>query len=257
MQKRKKLEEISEEKVQRRLKLGNSRGRNDFFGHMFNKQLENEEVSTESIHQDMTANSGILVVGGAETTKAFLIATCQRLMQNPECLKKLTDEVRSKYSSPEEITGQSTASLEYLNAVIEEGLRLFPPLPLGLTRQVPACGTQISGHQIPGGTIVSTIPWVTAHSPKYWHKPTSFIPERWLGEGFGDCKEASQPFSLGPRGCIGINLAYLEMRITLAKMAYHLDWELVTKDIDPVMDSKLYTTWFMSSIRAIFHPKKT
>ncbi|KAI1865877.1 uncharacterized protein JN550_008135 [Neoarthrinium moseri] len=258
-QTRKHHEQITEQKVRRRLEIGDTRQRADFFGHLFNTEQQEQlggVASADSIYNDMVANAQILMVGSAETIKGFFLAVSYLLMQHPECLAKLTSEVRSKFATASEITGQSTTPLPYLNAVIEEGLRIFPPVPTGPERIVPSGGANVSGYHVPGGTTVATHQYVTAHDPKYWHEPGSFLPERWLGEGFGDRKEASQTFSLGPRGCIGMNLAYLEMRITLAKMVFAYDWQLLSKDVDLFRDSQMYITWFTPEVRAVFHPRE-
>ncbi|KAH8670855.1 cytochrome P450 [Xylariales sp. PMI_506] len=256
MENLKKHEKMTEQMVRKRLEIGSSNNRRDFFGHLFDEQLSDEKASSESIYREMLANANILMIAGAETTKGFFIGTTHLLMANPECLAKLTHEVRSAFSSADEITGLATAHLEYLNAVIEEGLRLFPPAALGMPREVPKDGAQISGYYVPGGTSVLTEMFVVARSPQYWRQAKEFLPERWIGEGFGDRREASQPFSLGPRNCIGMNLAYLEMRIVLAKMAFVYDWEPIDRDVDLWKDSRAYTMWKTPTIRARFHPPK-
>jgi len=66
-------------------------------------------------------------------------------------------------------------------------------------------GETVDGYFIPKGVVVSTSSWAAVHDPKNFHEPWAFKPERWLD---GECKEkdvreASQPFSLGPRACLG------------------------------------------------------
>lgn len=56
---------------------------------------------------------------------------------------------------------------------------------------------------MPGQVEVYTSAWTVTHDPQYFHEPMSFKPERWLDPDCKDVKEASQPFSLGPRGCLG------------------------------------------------------
>lgn len=138
-------------------------------------------------------------------------------------MQRLKQEIRDAFQSTEAITTDSTASLQYLVAVIEEGLRIFGPAPFGLPRVCP--GAEIDGEFIPPGTIVHTSPWTTQHASKHWHEPSEFHPERWLPADHqwhdavfdDDVKEASKPFSTGPRACLGVNLAYMEMRMVLAK----------------------------------------
>lgn len=110
-------------------------------------------------------------------------------------------------------------ALPYMNACLEEGMRIFPSIPTGLVRTVPKGGDSIAGEWIPGGTTVSVHAWSAIHTDRNWVNPESFIPERWLDETYStDRKDASQPFSLGPRGCIGRHLSYLELRLILGSL---------------------------------------
>lgn len=122
------------------------------------------------------------------------------------------------------------ADLTYLPAVINETLRFYTPVTTGLLRQVPpeSKGISIDGAFVPGGTTVSVHLWTSAHSALNWTRPYEFLPERWLHpEDFpGDKRDASQPFSLGPRGCIGKNLSHIEMRLVVCHLLWEFDIEL-------------------------------
>ncbi|KAF5610197.1 isotrichodermin C-15 hydroxylase (cytochrome P-450 monooxygenase CYP65A1) [Fusarium subglutinans] len=221
--------------------------RGDFFSHLLSKG------GNDVPEQELCEQSSTLIVAGSETTATCLTGIVYCLLSNRSCLVKLTDEVRSRFQSETEITGDATAELKYLPAVIEEGLRIFPPAPFGLPRISP--GAAIDGHYIPSGVVVSVDHWTTKHDGRYWKEPHSFIPERWIDENASDVKQASQPFSLGPRSCLGINLAYLEMRIILAKMVYHFDWELVDSDVDLFRDAKLFLLWKKPALMVRFYPR--
>lgn len=85
-------------------------------------------------------------------------------------------------------------------------MRIYAPVPTGLSRVVPKGGDTIDGQFVPGGTWVSTNSLAASLSPKNFYEPYAFKPERWSrldSEDRGDVLDASQPFSLGPRGCIG------------------------------------------------------
>lgn len=88
-----------------------------------------------------------------------------------------------------------------LHGVVEEGLRLFPPVPFGLPRD--RAGAVIDWVYIPKGVIVSTENYALSRDPRYWTEPDSFRPERWIGERLGDDKRALQLFSTGPRAFLG------------------------------------------------------
>jgi cytochrome P450 len=88
-----------------------------------------------------------------------------------------------------------------LQAVINESLRIFPPGSHGFPRVSPGC--EIDGFWVPKGTEVYTSAFTVTHDAKYFHEPENFIPERWIDPQCTDVKEASQPFSLGYRACVG------------------------------------------------------
>ncbi|KAI5921541.1 cytochrome P450 [Camillea tinctor] len=238
---------LTDEKLQKRIKQGGNRDREDFFAHILRKgNFTLGQLRTQSI---------VLTVAGSETTSTLLSGTTYFLLKTPEVLEKLQREVRSAFSSPDEITGDATNHLPYLRAVVEEGLRLFPPAASGLQRVSP--GATIDGHWIPEGTLVATDMFATTHDSRNFQQPWEFKPERWLDPGFGDNKEASRPFSIGPRACIGVNLAYMEIRVTLAKMVYAFDMELVNKDLDWWRDVRFYILWTKPKMMVRFHPRKT
>jgi len=112
---------------------------------------------------------------------------------------------------------------------------LFPPVPSNLPRRtrVGAGLTRISGYEVPEGISVGVHASSAYWSPQNFHKADTYIPERWLPSSkdttspfYNDDKAVLQPFSLGPRNCIGRNLAYAEMRMIFARMLWNFDMEL-------------------------------
>ena len=92
----------------------------------------------------------VLLTAGSETIVTFLSGTTYHLLNRKLALKKLTDEVRAAFTSQEEITMLSTAQLRYLSAVIQEGLRIYPPVAGALLRCTLPEGDTIDGHFVPG-----------------------------------------------------------------------------------------------------------
>jgi len=144
------------------------------------------------------------------------------LMRSPDAYKKLTDEIRTTFPKVTDMTFLALQVLPYMNACIEEGMRIFPSIPTGLTRTVPKGGDSVAGEWLPGGTTVSVYSWAATHVETNFVDPESFVPERWLenkpAKFNGDRQDASQPFSLGPRGCIGRHLSYMELRLILGSL---------------------------------------
>ena len=207
----------------RRIQEGLRREHRDFLYYIL-RQNEKGGVSQDEI----ILNSALFIVAGSETTASLLSGLLMWILRTPHAYRKLTDEVRSNFATAADMHFLRLQDLPYMNACIDEALRIFPPIPTGLTRTVPKDGDTVAGEFLPGGVTVSCHSWSCTHSPLNFTQPEDFIPERWLdqsGAYAGDNKEASQPFSLGPRGCIGRHLSYLEMRLILGSLLWHYDIE--------------------------------
>ncbi|KAI0448865.1 cytochrome P450 monooxygenase-like protein [Xylaria acuta] len=239
--------ELTRQKAQRRIERGADAGRGmaDFFGHM---------IKTNTIAEaELREQARSIIVAGSETTATTLTAITFQLLKSPEGLAKLQHEIRTTFTSMDQITGGSTSGLEYLNGVIEEGLRMFPPVMTTLPRHSP--GAVIDGHYVPSGVVVGNSNYEMSRDPRYWHESDKFLPERWIGDGYQDNRKASQPFSAGPRGCLGINLAYLEMRIALARVIYAYDLELESNALKSWNEEcPVYFFWKRPEILVKFHP---
>ena len=172
------------------------------------------------------------------------------LLRNPETRDRLTKELRNTFVRDEDITIETLQQLPYLNACIEEGMRLYPPVPTGLPRQTPKGGARICGEYVPEDTTVSVSQWATYHSKSNFHDADNFVPERWLGEDVRfehDNHAAFQPFSTGPRNCIGRNLAYHECRLLLTEVFWNFDLELM-QESSKWTDQKVFSFWDKPSL---------
>ena len=153
----------------------------------------------------------MLVRAGSETTATSLSALTYYLCRTPRAYQKLAQEIRETFNNYEQIDGPAVSSLPYLSAVIEEGLRLFPPFAMGLPRVSP--GETVDNNLIPPGAVVYVSTWAASHSEMNFHQPYDFIPERWIDPQCKDVKGASQPFSLGARGCLGRKKSFVRCRL--------------------------------------------
>ncbi|KAE8381191.1 cytochrome P450 [Aspergillus bertholletiae] len=170
-----------------------------------------------------------LTIAGSETTAALLSGCLYYICKHTYIMNQLCKEIRTAFSRDEEITSSKCFGLKYLNAVLEESLRMYPPVAGNLPRLVPKGGSIINGHFIPGDVTVSTHQYASYHSPTNFALPEQFIPERWLGTDNRfdpDKRGVLQPFILGPRNCLGKKLAYMEMRLILSKLVFNFDIDL-------------------------------
>ena len=152
------------------------------------------------------------------------------LSRNPEAYAKVCGEVREMFSSADEIrTGQMLTSCVYLRACIDESLRMSPPVGGALWREVCKGGVNINGKIIPQGYDVGVGIYAIQHNPAYYPGPYRYVPERWIvsentsQESVDLARSALSAFSTGPVGCVGKNLAYLELMVTIARVLWALD----------------------------------
>ena len=189
-------------------------------------------------------------MAGTETTAGVLAALLVFLHTNPTTLATLQREVRSAFPASATID-DTTAPLPYLTACITEALRLQPPSAFGLPRTSP--GALIAGRFVPLGATVHAQPWVLHHDARRWRAPYAFVPERWLpghAAGQGDDRDAFRPFLDGPRQCLGRNLAWLEMRVVLAKLVWHFDMRVEVEDGEKwLRECRLFTVWHKPPVR--------
>jgi cytochrome P450 len=188
--------------------------RKDFLTRILEQR--DEQISDVQI----AAHAADFVTAGSETTATALSCITYYLLQNKAVTEKLQKEIRTSFSSYQAINSANTASLRYLNAVCLEGMRIYPPLPFALPRIVSEKGCTVDGHFVPPKVsishratrftnvfnfkvTVSTNPVAACLDPSNFLAPLTFDPERWLEHNGLDNLEASQPFSTGPRGCLG------------------------------------------------------
>ena len=171
--------------------------------------------------------------------KTALSATFFYLSRNQTSYQKLAAEIRSNFTNGSDITGAGVASLPYLRACIDEALRLSPPTPGILWRDfLPADKDKnlpfiVDNHVIPAGTIVGVNTYSIHHNEAYFPDAFAFRPDRWLNSSsstFSDeerkvMRDAFGAFSMGPRGCAGKAMAYLEASLVLAKTLWYFDFE--------------------------------
>jgi cytochrome P450 len=152
-------------------------------------------------------NSWAILLGGSETTSTALSGLFFYLFRYPEISQKLKRYIRESFISTQDITYTKLQNMDYLNACIKEAVRLYPPIASGLPRFVPEGGAAVSGEFLPGGTTVYVSQYPAYHSSHNFTEPNFFIPERWLADAdpkfSKDDEKVFQPFSYGPRNCVG------------------------------------------------------
>jgi len=202
---------------------------------------------------ELVAEALTQLIAGSDTTSNSSCAISYYLAMNPRAQQKLQAELDEglgpvvieqpslKSSDALDATHYESAvapsdvvkNLPYLEACINEGLRLHSTSAVGLPRVVPPGGLVIGGRLYPEGSILS-VPTFTIHrDPEVWGPDVDvYRPERWFEE---DRKEKMMqtfnPFSYGPRACIGKNLANMELQIIIGSIFRHFDFVKLNPEI--------------------------
>jgi len=182
----------------------------------------------------------IFFVAGHDTTSNALACALYHIARDPILQDQLHAEITSHLGPSTNETSiptlEETKSMDLLNSVIKESLRLYPSVNLLPQRSVSR-DTPIGPYTIPPGTEVSLNIYSIHHNPKYWDDPDEFHPERFKGAAadidaqggiVGGKKDplAWVPFSYGTRSCIGMNFSLIEQRVVLSMLVHKFQFSL-------------------------------
>ncbi|XP_070556771.1 cytochrome P450 3A8-like [Ptychodera flava] len=199
----------------------------------FHKGFTNDEVLAQSL---------LFFLAGYETTSTMMSFLAYSMATNPDVQDKLCAEIDDVMANYDEVTYEAVSKMSYLDMVVCETLRMFPPA-IRFDRECNEDVT-IAGVHIPKGMFVAVPIYVIHHDPKVYPEPEKFDPERFSKEE----KEkrhpyAWLPFGAGPRNCIGMRFALLEAKIGLVRIFQNFTFEPCAEtEIPP----KLGKTGFLS-----------
>jgi cytochrome P450 len=207
--------------------------RQDLFSHLL--AARDPETGNGFTLDELWGESTLLTVAGSDAISTGMAGCFFYLARHKNIYEKACNEVRSAFASPEEIkSGPALNSCVFLRACIEESLRMSPPVGGALWREVEDGGLQIGKELIPEGCDVGVGIYAIQHDERYFPAPYTYSPERWMvssqnpPESVARAKSAFSAFSIGPVGCLGKNLAYMELSVTIARVLWELDFRLAT-----------------------------
>ena len=204
--------------------------RNDLLSLLMGAMNEDGSQMTERQVRD---ESMTLFVAGHETTALSLSWTWYLLGENPEAEARLHQELHAVLAGrPAEVS--DLENLPYLNAVVHESLRLYPPAFVMARMNVEP--VRFGGYEFPPGTTLLASQWVMHRDARIFDQPERFLPERWL-DGLESRLPpgAYFPFGDGPRRCIGQGFAQLETALVIAAIAQKFRFRL-KKDFPVVLE---------------------
>ncbi|KAJ3540924.1 hypothetical protein NM208_g4841 [Fusarium decemcellulare] len=177
------------------------------------------EKPTKQDYHKLYGDAHLIVVAGSDTTSATTSCLLYELARHPQIYSQLQAEIDAYKKSHEQSDQSSLAQLKYLQACIDESLRLHPVLPSGVQRMTPPEGMQIDDVFIPGDTIITNPSHTMHRDERCFACPDEFIPERWTSRP-DLVKDASvyAPFMVGRGACAGKQLGLMEMRYVLTEI---------------------------------------
>ena len=195
---------------------------------IFYEMAHNDKVPPEEKSLNRLTDEAVLfIVAGNETTGNALSVITFHVLNTPSILKNLKDELSTAIPNVNTIPlWRDLENLPYLSAVIKEGLRMSYGVVSRMPRVSPTAPLKYKDWIIPPNTPVSMNNMDMHDDPSVFVKPKLFNPDRWLQPGAGELMKQLAPFCRGTRACVGMNLAYAEMYITLATLFRRYEMEL-------------------------------
>ena len=220
------MDEMVYSLIDERRNEGSSGGEGDLLDMLLAARHEEGGITEKQLRDEVLTILG----AGYETTAKALCWTLYLLEKNPEAAREMRDELGGVLGG-RTATADDFARLTYTRMVIQESMRLFPPV-WGLSRLLKEAD-EVGGYRIPKGNRVIVSSYVTQRRPDLWPEPERFDPERFREAPRMDRpppglpRYAYFPFSGGPRQCIGANFASMEAVLVLATIAQAFELSVV------------------------------
>lgn len=193
-----------------------------FVGLFISNALESGETFDDKFMQDLILN---FLIAGRDTTAQALAWSIFSITQNPEVERKLMAEI-DKVCGQEPLAYDHLPKLEYTQAVVYEGLRLFPSVPQ-TGRQCQADDTWPSGTFVPGGSQIWVSSFCMGRNKEVWGEDAAqYRPERWAEMATFPDSYHFPAFHAGPRECLGKRLATVEMKVAMVNLFRHFKYRL-------------------------------
>ena len=174
-----------------------------------------------------------LIVAGFETSANTLNWVWYLVAKHPEVEAALIDEARRLVPNVSAITADNLSAMDYTQQVLEETLRLYPPVWLFTRRAIAE--DELAAYDVPEDADIYLSPYVLHRSSHYWPDPDRFEPARFSPSDQPKKDRPYFPFSLGPRRCLGEYFSFLEMKVHLGLLLPRFRMRLAD-DADPGLE---------------------
>ncbi|KAJ0980233.1 hypothetical protein J5N97_008488 [Dioscorea zingiberensis] len=249
----KEMDEFLQGLIEERRKLGKWK-ENNSSTIIIDTMLALQEKEPE-IYSDV-AIKGIIVslfTAGTETSSGTMEWTMALLVNHPEAMKKVKDEIGEHVGRARLVMDSDISKLRYLNNVIKETLRLFPPGPLLVPHESSEDCT-VAGLHVPKGTMLLVNVYAMQRDPELWEDPLEFKPGRFDAESKGDQGYKYNPFGSGRRRCPGETMAWKVMGLTLSTLIQCFQWERVGEELVDLSEGMGLTMPMATPLEVMYNP---
>ncbi|XP_076585155.1 cytochrome P450 3A27-like [Chaetodon auriga] len=173
-----------------------------------NKGLTDHEIVTQAT---------MILFAGSETSTITLSLLAYNLARNPEIMTRLQEEIDATFPNKGPVQYEAVMQMEYLDSVVNEGLRLAPPA--ARLERIAKETVKIKGITIPKGMLVMVPVYALHHDPELWPEPEEFKPDRFSKQNKQSINPYTYlPFGIGPRNCLGMRFALVMIKLALVEV---------------------------------------
>ncbi|KAL0438929.1 UNVERIFIED_CONTAM: cytochrome [Sesamum latifolium] len=217
--------------------------------HLLSLQENEPEYYTDELIKGIIL---VLLVAGTDTMSIGMEWAMSLLLNHPEAITKIKAEIDANVPADRLLDEQDLPKLSYLQNVITETLRLYPPVPFLIPHEASEDCT-VGGYNVSKGTMLLVNLWAIHRDPRLWDEPTKFMPERHEttnGEGF------MLPFGAGRRKCPGGGIASRVLGLTLGTMIQLFEWERVSDELVDMTGGTGFSIPKVKPLEAICKPRE-
>lgn len=203
---------------------------------------QSPDLLTHLIHQPHLTDDLIrdqiltMLIAGHDTSTALLAWALHLLGQHPQAMAQAVAEVDAVVGQGD-LTEAHMSQLPYLDSLIKETLRLYPPIHVG--NRMTAVDTEVAGYELKAGTRVMASIYLSHRDGRYWDNPDEFRPERFARGAKKPPALTYVPFGSGKRTCIGAAFAQIEAKVVLARILQQFELVDIGRKVKPYMGATL------------------
>ncbi|KAH7382175.1 cytochrome P450 [Pyrenochaeta sp. MPI-SDFR-AT-0127] len=244
---------------QKKKNFDNEKEPTDIVGWLL-KAIQEKEPSASPTKESLSDDTRGVIIAGSDTTANTLANALFFLTKHPERQQKLRKFAEAALPSGYASWDYARVkSISYLDDIINETLRLKPPVIQGTPRETPAKGIRIGNKYIPGYVNVSVPMTPIQRDARRWKQPHEFIPERWteMKDEMNTDSGPWFPFQMGMHACVGKNLAYLTLRTALTAIVLNFDITFAPGETGDEFDGNYLSSLMMTlrPLQLIFTPR--